>query len=205
MLSDMTRKPGARLGHEVSAETRAKISAALTGRKLAGPSPLKGRKLDPELVKRRSASLRTYDTDICSIEGCERKRNALGLCGTHYYRQRMHGHTGDPPKRKRAAEATNWKGRDAGYSAVHIRARHLPKICSVCGTTEGRIEIALRHDAPPDNIKTHDGVPYSVDASDYLRMCVRCHRRYDSPRADTREPIETVVAGLPRLSPETYL
>ena len=43
---------------------------------------------------------------ICSIEGCENKHKARGLCGAHYWRQNHLGNTkSDVPLRQRNGEA----------------------------------------------------------------------------------------------------
>ena len=65
----------------------------------------------------------------------------------------------------------NWKGDYAGYYAIHdwVRVRlGTPQKCDICGTTEDR----MYHWA------TKSGI-YSRDLSDWLRLCVPCHRRHD--------------------------
>jgi hypothetical protein len=186
----LVRMAGRKLGHEVTPETRAKISATLKGRKL-GPSKLRGRKRDPDVVKAVAASLRQHVT--CTVEGCDRPHCAKGLCGTHYARWRNHG---DPTVKTPNPEGSahpQWKGDEVGYDAVHVRLKQtLPRVCAVCGETAGRLEVALLHTA--QDLRTHKSGPYSVTASDYVRMCVRCHRRYDSPKAETRRTIEEALA-----------
>ena len=198
---------GAKFGHEVSPGTRAKISASLKGRKRPDLSAkLKGRKADPEVVKRRADGARRYFTDVCAIDGCERKRNAHGWCSTHYRRWRLYGDPLHLKDRPSGSDNPNWKGDEIGYSAAHWRVKKLlARQCLVCETTKGKLEIALRHDTEGEHLRNHTDprsgieVPYSIATDDYVRLCVRCHRRYDSPRADTRQPIEeAVIAALPR-------
>lgn len=38
----------------------------------------------------------------CSVDGCEKKSSAKGLCHTHYMRLRRHGTTDDPVKKERS-------------------------------------------------------------------------------------------------------
>lgn len=66
-----------------------------------------------------------------------------------------------------------WKGTEANYQALHLRvaaARGAPKRCSACEATDpGRYEWANltgRYD----------------DVTDYIRLCVLCHRRFDAAR-----------------------
>lgn len=177
----------------MSPETRAKISAALAGRKL-GPSKLRGRKQPPEVARARAEGQRKHDT--CTIEGCGGSHTARGYCSKHYERWRTHG---DPTVKLRQAGDTHpcWKGEDVGYDAVHWRARTLlPRQCAACGTTSGRLEIALLRTATDVQEAPGHG-PYSTNPDDYVRLCVTCHRRYDSPRLDTRTPIEEALTRRP--------
>jgi len=111
------------------------------------------------------------------------------------------GTTDDPPEPV-GELAHRWSGENVGYHGVHIRARKLlPKQCRACGVTEGRLQVALRHDTAEANLRTFDylkkGKPatilYSVKTDDYVRLCEACHRRYDSPRAATRAPIIAAI------------
>lgn len=191
----MARKVGAQPGHAVSEETRAKIRAALTGRKLVGPSKNLGRSPSPETRAKLAAALRRWDP-ICSIDGCDNPTSSHGWCSTHDRRYRLYGDV-EYVKPKRGAANSNWKGDDVGYDAAHWRLRKsLPRICKACGTTEGRLEIALLRTAPEGHIKEdRRHGPYSTEPGDYVRLCVTCHRRYDSPRTDTRALIEAALAN----------
>lgn len=77
--------------------------------------------------------------------------------------------------RQRAASGDKgaaWKGVEASYFAKHIRvskARGRPMRCEECGTTDP----SLRYEWAS---LTHQ---YD-DVNDYRRMCVPCHRRFDS-------------------------
>jgi hypothetical protein len=188
---------GAKPGHSVSAETRAKISQSLKGRKL-GPSKLRGRKQTPEQVEARIKSLRTRP-ETCVIDGCEKPTNARNWCGMHYYRWRKHGDPMWEPTQRYGAETGNWKGDEASYGAVHRRARlSLPHKCAACGTEDGRLELALLHNVPAEYLK-RDGRhgPFSTRPDDYIRLCVTCHRRYDSPKQETRAKIEVMLTNSP--------
>ena len=177
---------GAQYGHEVSPETRAKISAALMGHK--GHQGNVGRKEDPEVTKKRADKLRSPFT-TCSVEGCEEAHRCRSWCKTHYWRMLRTGTTDDPAERI-GELAQNWSGDNVGYHGVHIRARKiLPKQCRACGATEARLQVALRHDAAAANLRTHDylkngtlvTLAYSVKTDEYVRLCETCHRQYDSP------------------------
>jgi hypothetical protein len=122
----------AKMGHEVSPETRAKISASVS-RALVGR------------------------------EVSEQTRNRIAL--------------------KQAGErGHNWRGDQVGYGGAHKRHRAaLPQICAHCGTTAGRLDVALSHDTPAERLvwcATRERF-YSVRSVDYLRLCRSCHIRYD--------------------------
>lgn len=77
-------------------------------------------------------------------------------------------------KRSQSGSANaSWRGDDASYTALHLRvqvARGRPQFCVRCQTTApGRYEWA--------NLTGN-----YLDIDDYERMCVWCHRRYDSER-----------------------
>jgi hypothetical protein len=66
----------------------------------------------------------------------------------------------------------SWKGNEAGYKAMHLRVvtqRGQPSRCSACDNTVGRIEWA--------NLTGH-----YEEITDYVRMCVPCHRKFDGRR-----------------------
>lgn len=65
----------------------------------------------------------------------------------------------------------NWRGDDVGYQGVHIWMRKTygqPEFCEHCKTSEHR----MYHWA---NISRE----YKRERSDWLRLCVPCHHRYD--------------------------
>lgn len=64
----------------------------------------------------------------------------------------------------------NWKGDNVGYGGVHLWVRKNlgePKKCKHCGIEKGRFEWAN---------KDHK---YKRNLLDWLRLCPKCHRRYD--------------------------
>lgn len=179
------RRPGALPGHEVSEETRAKISASLKGRKL-GPSKLRGRKRSPESIAKTTGP-RVSAT--CTLEGCDEPYVAKGFCRAHYTRLIRYGDPHPKPKR------------EIGYDGVHIRARKmLPRQCSACGGdgTDSPLEVALRHDAPSENLRTAERPlgpqAFSVSEFDYVRLCSRCHKRYDQCGPEGRAEIVAAIS-----------
>ena len=66
---------------------------------------------------------------------------------------------------------------------IHIYAdRSLPRICEQADKTcRGRLECALRKDAPPDLIRVSGNTRYFVGEPcvGYMRLCLSHHRRYD--------------------------
>lgn len=72
---------------------------------------------------------------------------------------------------KESAENGMWKGSEASLIAKHtfvVRRLGKPQRCEHCGTTEKR----MYHWA---NISGN----YLRDVSDYIRLCVPCHKRFD--------------------------
>lgn len=66
----------------------------------------------------------------------------------------------------------SWKGDLAGYEAFHVRVYRAfgkPSKCEQCGTTEGKFEWSNRTGA-------------YHDINDYWRLCIPCHRQFDSVR-----------------------
>lgn len=104
----------------------------------------------------------------------------------------LEGRPKSPETRAKIAAAhtgtrsANWKGDDVGYIALHERARKvMASECAHCGTTE-RLEAALRKDAAGPlkhatmRIAGKDrDMTYSTTLSDYMALCVPCHRVYD--------------------------
>lgn len=181
---------GAAFGHTVSPETRLKISKALAGRP-GHPSPMKGRKADPEHVKKRADALRRWGP-VCIIEGCGKPHATRGWCSAHYSRWKRHGDPLHVFASRTGPNATNWQGTAITYSAAHLRVRKATE-CQACGSIRERLEAALRHNVPPDRLLQSTQGPYSPEPSDYTTLCITCHRRYDSPKAATRATIETLL------------
>lgn len=81
-----------------------------------------------------------------------------------------------------APNGIRWKGDEVGYYGMHYRLRRDVDLsaCCVCGE-QGRVEAAL---LTGRGNHEENGLSYSVDAEDYVPMCVRCHRLYDQEARD---------------------
>lgn len=86
----------------------------------------------------------------------------------------------------RGAETSQWKGDDITYRSAHCRLtrnRGKPTKCELCGTTEGRLEWALKHDPEVVKVETPIGKKrtlfYSPRPDDYFAACCSCHQAYD--------------------------
>lgn len=81
-----------------------------------------------------------------------------------------------PYKRNQVGENnSSWKGDKATYAAFHYRVekqRGKPHYCSVCGTMDKK-----RYEWANLTGKYEDIL-------DYARMCIPCHRQYDSKRRE---------------------
>ena len=83
--------------------------------------------------------------------------------------------------------AGTWKGDDAGYVAIHERARKtIARQCLHCGS-EHRIQASLRRDAigPIKVAVMHISgkdreIRYSTNTDDYMALCIKCHKKYDA-------------------------
>jgi hypothetical protein len=66
---------------------------------------------------------------------------------------------------------TKWKGKEASYAAKHLWVAYnygRPKLCEQCGVTDRK----MYHWA---NISRE----YKRERSDWLRLCVPCHKKLD--------------------------
>jgi hypothetical protein len=84
----------------------------------------------------------------------------------------------------------SWKGDAASYKAIHLRLSSGPRpaACEVCGTCEGRMEWALRADAPAEVLLVSpEGWRYSTDTSHYANLCKSCHNLQDLGRDECRK------------------
>lgn len=96
---------------------------------------------------------------------------------------RRHGiKTRIPFKRYQSGSANHmWKGEQASYTALHFRVQNelgKPIHCDECGTSEPNIRYEWA------NMTGN-----YTEISDYKRMCVTCHRRFDlCRRKETGKP-----------------
>lgn len=77
-------------------------------------------------------------------------------------------------------KSVGWKGEEVNYFTLHNWIRKYgigKKACLHCGQENGRIEWA--------NISGK----YLRSLDDWMRLCVKCHKRYDSERDIKREDI----------------
>lgn len=78
--------------------------------------------------------------------------------------------------------AHHWAGDAVGYGGAHKRHRALlPRRCESCGSTQGRLDAALRHETPLERLRgcVRRKRIFSTATADYIRLCRSCHLRYD--------------------------
>lgn len=131
---------------------------------------------------------------LCVVEGCENTARTVGpgLCSMHRQRVRAHGTTDAPPPspnryrfpRRIGADSTQWKGDQAGYSAIHlrlarIRGRAAEHACVDCAGPAA--EWSYDNTDPDARIADVKGcsVAYSTDLERYVPRCHPCHRNFD--------------------------
>ena len=80
------------------------------------------------------------------------------------------------PRDQTGERNATWRGDQAGYQALHLRvesARGKPSHCERCGTSD----LSTRYEWA--NLTGN-----YTDVTDYERMCVTCHRRFDAERRE---------------------
>lgn len=78
------------------------------------------------------------------------------------------------PRDQRGPNNGGWKGDEACYSSLHlrvIRLRGQPQECSTCGKND-----------PSLRYEWANLTGAYEDVTDYARMCLSCHRRFDAAR-----------------------
>jgi hypothetical protein len=88
-------------------------------------------------------------------------------------------------KRKVGEALRSRKGARITYIAAHFRhTKVLAAACLHCGRepeTGKSFACALQHDVPEDCLLfSKEGWAYSVNEDHYIRLCSKCHGRYDS-------------------------
>lgn len=154
----------------MSAETRAKLAAARRGKKMSAGH--RAKLSSPEVRAKISATM-----------------TGRPLSPDH----RAHI-TETQQLRYSREKSPNWRGDEAGYSAVHLRARKvLPLACALADDTcKGRLEVALRHGSLPESRRRFSAVKdlwYSTSTDDYWRLCRSHHVRYDELQLNLRCPL----------------
>ncbi len=98
---------------------------------------------------------------------------------------------------------------EPSYQVVHTNARKvLPRECAMEDETcKGRLECALRKDAPPELVRTDEriGCRYFVGINvldGYMRMCTSHHIRYDNPGGRTAAVNRGKASGIWRAALE---
>lgn len=118
----------------------------------------------------------------CTVDGCEKRHNAHGLCSMHGSRLERTGSVHGVRKQSRESHP-QWKGHAVSYGGAHRRVyrergRATDQICP-CGSKAAHW--AYDH-ADPDELTelTPGGIRYySPDPTHYVAMCVPCHKKSD--------------------------
>lgn len=151
-------------GHKISEETRKKISLALTGKKLSEDhvkklsEAHKGQIVTEATKKKLGESLK--------LQWASGKRSGVG-------KKISETITGKPRIHLRGEKNAKWLGEKVSYRNLHRwveRELGKPGNCENCGKDglSGR-EIQWAN-------KSHE---YKRVLGDWLRLCVKCHRKYD--------------------------
>ena len=146
-------------GRTVSEETRRKISEANLGK-----SRNLGRELSEEHRKNISEAKKKIGVPWC-----------IGVARTEETKQKIsEASKGRPNFKLRGEKNYCWKGEEVGYRSLHMWVeRYLgkPDTCTHC--KRSNLSGHLIHWASKSR-------QYKRDLEDWLRLCAKCHRQYDS-------------------------
>lgn len=127
----------------------------------------------------------------CTVDNCDRRHAAKGMCGMHYNRFKRYGDTStvNPPHSKggcrmKGETHPRWKGRDITYVSAHCRvSSHRGKASAhMCACGSAAQEWAYDYSDPNPLIgdsRGEYGLAYSPDVERYTPMCGKCHRQFD--------------------------
>lgn len=106
----------------------------------------------------------------------EEQRNKFSLAAIEGWktgRRKSHRHTLVSIKKMSGKNNHGWKGDNVGYVALHEwvrKVKGLPDTCEYCkisGLKSRKINWANK------------SKQYKREASDWIRLCIKCHRQYD--------------------------
>jgi len=115
----------------------------------------------------------------CSIDSCEGKLKAKGMCDKHYMRMRRNGDPLNPGRYE-------YKRGVRKYSSAHefviaAKGRAAEHNCLHCG--EQARDWAYNHEDPNEveqyRKQTKAVVAYSMHAEYYIPLCKHCHLEFD--------------------------
>lgn len=147
----------------------------------------KGRKSDgkkgkhyPHLQRARIGNCLICGKEYRDVHGSKKhpKKFCSKVCFQTHWAKNVRGHL-KPGTGKFGAANKAWKGDFVSYDGMHRWVRkHLgkPSKCEHCGTTTAK----KFEWANVDHL-------YRRDLGDYMRLCTRCHRRYDYENLSTRK------------------
>jgi hypothetical protein len=127
----------------------------------------KGRIVSEQTRKKISLSNKGVKPKPWTVEASVKSRKGKHLTDEH---KKKIGRSG--------VDSKSWKGEDASYAAKHIWAKYWlndPGSCECCGT---KINLQWSN-------KDHK---YQRVATDWKRLCAKCHRQYDDFTFGKREP-----------------
>lgn len=135
------------------------------------------RKHGDPLINKRSTGRKT-----CTIEGCEKFVDGIGLCSMHWARNKK---TGSPHIVRQVPawdKSPHWRGSGASYSAIHQRLAKLfgkaeDHSCTDCGGMARHWSYDLKD--PDQLIDPALSLAYSAKPEHYAPRCVSCHSIHD--------------------------
>jgi hypothetical protein len=122
-----------------------------------------------EFAKKSNCSKKEWGKRRGCSPSCAAK--IRGLAWLEAVRFQPGSHIGKATQFKKGQTPHNWKGDNASYAAIHmwVRAHYgTPRSCELCKTTDRK----MYHWS---NISGE----YKRERSDWQRLCVPCHKRYD--------------------------
>lgn len=151
-------------GKHPTEETKRKISESHKGRIPWNKGKTGEYKLSEEHKKKLSESLKGRESWIKGKNHSEETKKKMSES------QKGRHHSEETKKKLSGKNNYGWKGDNAGYNSIHIwiRKHKSPQeLCSMCGK---KVQLQLA------NISGK----YYRDINDFMWLCVKCHRKFDS-------------------------
>lgn len=121
-----------------------------------------------------------YCSDKCRI-ACLRPKDYV--CTPHHAKKISEGKTGKKVPSLQGVKSSHWKGDRVTYSGLHHWVKKemgSPSYCEHCGANNLK---------PRQYHWANKSQQYKRELEDWLRLCVKCHRKYDKDRIKNKPSV----------------